>query len=170
MSRDKSQMKTMILHPHSVPENPWETISIDIIGPLSESSGKHAILTIVNVFSKMIHLFPVSTEINVLGVAKIYQDHIFKLHGTPKKVISDQGTQFLSSFMTDLYKLLDIEGNPMTTYHPQGNGQAKQKNALVKQYLRLYTNHRQSDWVEWLSIAEFTHNQNVSRGTAHFLC
>ena len=40
-------------------------------------------------------------------------------------------------------------------------------NALVEQYLRLYTNHRQSDWVEWLLIAEFAHNQNVSRGTGH---
>ena len=40
-------------------------------------------------------------------------------------------------------------------------------NALVEQYLRLYTNHRQSDWVEWLPIAEFAHNQNVSRGTGY---
>ena len=108
--------KTTILHSHSVPENPWETISIDIIGPLPESSGKNTILTIVDVFSTMIHLFPVSTKITALGVAKIYHDHIFKLHSTPKKVISDQGTQFLSSFITDLYKLLDIEGNPTTTH------------------------------------------------------
>ena len=87
--KTKVKRKTMILHPHSVSENPWETISIDIIGPLPESSGKNAILTVVDVFSKMIHLFPVSTEITTLGVAKIYRDHIFKLHGTPKKVISD---------------------------------------------------------------------------------
>ena len=165
--KTKTKRKTTVLHPHNVPENPWETISIDIIGPLPESSGKNAILTIVDIFSKMIHLFPVSTDITALGVAKIYRDHIFKLHGTPKKVISDRGTQFLSSFMTDLYKLLDIEGNPTTAYHPQGNGQAERMNALVEQYLRLYTNHRQSDWMEWLPIAEFVHNQNVSRGTGY---
>ena len=48
----------IILQPHSVPENPWETISIDIIG--------NTILTVVDIFSKMIHLFPISTEITAL--------------------------------------------------------------------------------------------------------
>ena len=165
--KTKVKWKTVILHPHSVPENPWKTISIDIIGPLPELSGKNAIFIVVDIFSKMIHLLRVSTEITALRVAKIYRDHIFKLHGTPKKVISNWGTQFLSSFMTDLYKLLAIEGNPMTAYHPQDNGQAEQMNALVEQYMRLYTNHRQSNWVKWLPIAKFTHNQNMSRGTGH---
>ena len=110
----------------------------------------------------MIRLFPISTDITAKGVAAIFRDHIFKLHGTPLKVISDQGPQFVSSFVEALYTLLKIEGNSSTAYHPQTNRQTERFNALVEQYLQLYTNHPQNDWVEWLALAEFAHNQKTA--------
>ena len=64
--------------------------------------------------------------------------------------------------MYALYTLLRIEGNPSTAYHPQTDGQTERYNATVEQYLRLYTNHPQNDWVEWLALVEFTHNQNTT--------
>ena len=133
------------LQPNKIPQAPWEIISIDIISPLPESQGKNAILVIVDQFSKMIHLFPVSTNITAKGVASIFQDHIFKLHRIPLKVISDRGPQFISSFMEVLYTLLKIEGNPSTAYHPQTDRQTEQFNSLIEQYLQLYTNHLQND-------------------------
>ena len=98
-------------------------------------------------------------------MAKIFRDEIFKLHGIPKKVISDRGPQFVSSFMKELYSQLQIEGNPSTAYHPETNGQTKRINAWVEQYLCIYINHWQLDWVEWLSIVEFAHNQTFSSAT-----
>ena len=98
-------------------------------------------------------------------MAKIFRDEIFKLHGIPKKVISDQGLQFVSLFMKELYSQLQIEGNLSTTYHPETNGQTKRINVWVEQYLRIYINHQQLDWVEWLSIVEFAHNQTSSSTT-----
>ena len=65
------------------------TVSVDLIGPLPESHGKNAIMVIVDRFSKMIRLFPTTTEITSQGVAKIFRDEVFKLHGIPHKVISD---------------------------------------------------------------------------------
>ena len=59
---DTSGKKTP-LNPNTVPDTPWEIISVDLISPLPESKGKNAIMVIVNRFSKMIWLFPVSTEI-----------------------------------------------------------------------------------------------------------
>lgn len=155
------------LHPNATPGAPWEEISVDIIGPLPDSNGKNAILNVVDRFSKMIHVFPVHETITSLGVAKIFRDHVFKLHGLPLKVISDRGPQFVSSFMTDLYKLLRIERNPSTAYHPQTDGQTERLNAEVEQYLRIYTNHRQTDWADWLPLAEFAHNQRTSSATGY---
>ena len=94
------------LNLNTIPNAPWEIISVDLIGPLPESKGKNDIMVIVNQFSKMIQLFPVSTEITSQGMAKIFRDEIFKLHGIPKKVISDQGPQFVLSFMKELYSQL----------------------------------------------------------------
>ena len=64
--------------------------------------------------------------------AKIFKDEIFKLHGIPKKVISDQGPQFVSLFMKKLYSQLQIEGNPSTAYYPKTNGQTERINAWVE--------------------------------------
>ena len=100
-----------------------------------------------------------------LSTAKIFRDKVFKLHGISHKVISDQGPQFISSFMKELYSQLQIEGNPSTAYHPKTDGQTEWVNAWVEQYLRLYINHRQTDWSEWLSIAKFAHNQTTSSAT-----
>lgn len=146
------------LHPNAVPSTPWEEISINIISPLLESNGKNIILNVVDRFSKMIHVFLVQDAITALGVTKIYHNHVFKLHRIPRKVISDHRPQFVSSFMSDLYALLKIEANPSTAYHPQTDGQTKCLNAEVKQYLCIYTNHRQTNWAKWLPLAKFAHN------------
>ena len=65
-------------------------------------------------------------------MAKIYQDNIFKLYGILRKVINDQGPQFESCFIKDLYQLLGIEGNPFTAYHPQTDGQTEHINQEIE--------------------------------------
>ena len=121
--------KKIPLNLNTVPSAPWEITSVDLIGPLPKSKGKNAIMVIVNHFSKIIWLFLVSTKITFQGVAKIFRNEIFKLHGIPKKVISDRGPQFISSFIKELYSQLQIEGNPSTTYHPETDSQTERINA-----------------------------------------
>ena len=98
-------------------------------------------------------------------MAKIYRDNVFRLHGLPKKIIHDRGSQFDAKMMKELYKLLHIEGNPSTAYHPQMDGQTECINQELEQYLCLYVNHRQSDWSEWLSLAEFAYNNHEHSAT-----
>ena len=69
------------------------------------------------------------------GMAKLYKDHIFKLHGLPSKIIHNKGPQFNSRFMRDLYQLLNIEGNPSMAYQPQTDGQTECINQEIEQYL-----------------------------------
>ena len=82
-----------------------------------------------------------TTKITAEVMAKLYRDHVFKLHGLPNKIIHDRGTQFEAKMMKELYKLLDIQGNPSTAYHPQTDGQTERVNQELEQYLRLYVNH-----------------------------
>lgn len=58
------------LHPNEIPSEPWEHISIDLIGPLPESAGNNAILMIVDRFTKMIKVIPSHIEILSSGVAR----------------------------------------------------------------------------------------------------
>ena len=80
---------------------------------------------VVDHFTKQIHVLPINTIITLEGMTRLYRNHVFKLHGIPQKIIHDRGPQFDSQFMKDLYRLLNIEGNPSATYHPQTNGQTE---------------------------------------------
>ena len=80
------------------------------------------------------------------GMAKIYRDHVFRLHGIPKKIIHDRGPQFESRFMKDFYKLVGIEGNPSTAYHPQTDGQTERINQEIEQYLHIFTTTNLIGW------------------------
>ena len=157
------------LHPNEILNAPWEHISIDIIGELPESNGFNAILIIVNRFSKMIIVIPTNMELMAHGTACIYQDHVWSKHKLPRKVISDRGPQFAAQFMKDLHKLTGVIGNLSMAYHPQTDGQTEQINQEVKQYLRLFVNHQQSDWYEWLSCVEFSYNNKVQKSTGFSL-
>jgi hypothetical protein len=71
----------------------------------------------------------------------------------------------MAQFMRDLHKLTGVVGNLSTAYHPQTDGQTECMNQEVEQYLRLFVNHRQTDWSEWLSCAEFSYNDKVQSST-----
>ena len=99
------------------------------------------------------------------GMAKMYRDKIFPIHGLPQKITHDRGPQFHSRYMKEIYKLIGIEGNYTTAYHPQTNGQTERMNQEIEHYLQLYINYKQNDWHEWLPICEFVYNDRVHSAT-----
>jgi hypothetical protein len=155
------------LHPNQIPSRKWGIVSVDMIGPVPEAQGYNAILVIVDCKTKQIIAVPSTIELTALGWAKIYRDHVYAYHGLSDKIISDRGQQFVSKFIKDLYKLLGIEGNPSTAYHPQTDGQTERINQEIEQYLRMFINHRQDDWPEWLPLATFSYNDKVHTSTGY---
>jgi hypothetical protein len=68
-------------------------------------------------------------------------------------------------FLKNLYSLLGIELHFSTVYHPQSDGQTECVNQNLEQYLRLYINERQSNWVDLLPLAEFAYNNATHKST-----
>jgi len=152
------QKKAGELHPLEIPEGPWQDISIDMIGPLPRSNEMDAILVIVDHFTKMIRLKVTMTNLSSEGVAKIYRDEIWKIHGIPKTILSNRGPQFASKFMEDLMRVLGTKRKLSTAYHPQTDRQTERINQEIGTFLRHYVNYQQDDWTEWLATAEFAYN------------
>lgn len=124
-----------MLIPNPIPSGPWQEVSVDLIVRLPDSQGYDSILVIVDRFMKMIHTLLTMSTITSKGIAKLYQDNVWKLHGLLKKIILDRGPQFASKFMTDLNHILGITMALSTAYHPQTDGQTEQVNQDVEQYL-----------------------------------
>jgi hypothetical protein len=153
------------MYPLEIVESPWKIMSWDMIGPLPKSQTYNAIITMVDTKMKVIKLELANITITARGAAIVMRNRVFREEGLPKKVISDCGPQFISSFMKELYRLLGIEGNPSTAYHPQTDSQMERINQEVEKYLRMFTNHQQDDWMDWLPLAEFTYNNAVHEAT-----
>ena len=80
-------------------------------------------------------------NISLEGIAKIYKDNIWKLHGVPKKIISDQGPQFASKFIEEFTKVLGTKRQLSIAYHPQTDGQTERINQEIGIFLQHYMNY-----------------------------
>ena len=76
-------------------------------------------------------------------------------------MISDRRPQFAAELTKELNKMLGIETKLSMAYYLQTDGQAERTNQELEQYLRMYVNHRQNDWSEWLATAKFAFNNKV---------
>jgi len=67
--------------------------------------------------------------------------------------------------MKELNKMLGIKSKLSTVFYPQTDRQTERVNQELEQYLRMFINHRQEQWPEWLGTAEFAYNNKVHSST-----
>jgi len=151
--------------PNTIPEKPWSHILADFITKLLLAQGYDAILVVCDQFSKMAHFIATMEKTSAEGLARLFQDHIWKLHGLLESIISDKGVQFAVGMMKELNNLLGIQMKLSTAYHPQMDGQTERINQELEQYLRVFISHRQEQWPDWLGMAEFAYNNKVHAAT-----
>ena len=113
----------------------------------------------------MAHFVPTTEKTTAEGLARLFRDNVWRLHGLPKSIISDRGPQFVAGLMKKLNGLLGIETKLSTAFHPQTDGQTKRMNQELEQYLQMFIDHHQEEWPEWLGMAEFAYNNKVHTGT-----
>lgn len=115
----------------------FEEISIDILGPLPYTrAGRQFILVISDHASRYLQAIPLS-NITAKTVAQALLETFAKL-GFPKRISSDQGTNFTFKLMTKLCELSGIEKLVSTPYHPQSHGLIERANQTLGQLIRKY--------------------------------
>jgi hypothetical protein len=95
-------------------------------------AGYDSIWVIVDRLTKVAHFIPVRTNYTGAKLAELYMDRIVCLHGVPKNIVSDQGSQFTSQFWRKLHECLDTHLNFSSAYHPQTDGQTKMTNQVLE--------------------------------------
>ena len=86
--------------------------------------------------SKVAHFIPVKTTYQGPKLAELYISRIVSLHGTPKSIVSDRGSQFTSRFWQRVQEGLGTRQNFSTAYHPQTDGQTERVNQILEDMLR----------------------------------
>ena len=109
---------------------------------------------------KTAHFIPVHTTYTAKKYAEIYLDRIVCLHGVPKTIISDRGTQFVARFWEQLQASLGTKLIRSSAYHPQTDGQTERVNQILEDMLRACVIHYDKSWDKCLALAEFSYNNS----------
>ena len=100
-------------------EKPWTYLIVDFIMKLLVVAGKNAILVVCDRLSKMTHFVTTTEGILVEGLARLFRDNVWKLHGLLESVVSDRGPQFVAELTKELNRMLGIETRLLTVFYPQ---------------------------------------------------
>jgi transposase InsO family protein len=114
----------------------------------------------VDRLTKVAHFIPIKTTYFEPQLAELYVSRIVCLHGVPKKIVSDRGTQFTSRFWERLHEALDTQLCFSSAYHPQTDGQIESVNQILEDMLRACALQYGRSWDKSLPYAEFSYNNS----------
>jgi hypothetical protein len=150
-----------LLQPLKIPEWKWEEIGMDFIVGLPRTQARYdSIWVIVDRLTNVAHFILVKMTYSGAKLAELYVSRIVCLHGVPKKIVSDRGSQLTSKFWEKLHESKDTKLNFSFAYHLQMDGQTKRTNQILEDMLRACALKYGKGWDKSLPYAEFSYNNS----------
>jgi len=147
------------------PRKPFEKIYMDVVGAVTLSArGNKHILTVQDAFSKYFICVAMPDQ-EAKTVAKAFFQEVICKFGIPKKLVTDNGTNFVSDLFKELCKMLGVKKIETSPYHPQANGGLERSHRPLAEFLRCVTNEDATNWDEWLHHAMHVYNNHPHAAT-----
>lgn len=145
--------------------DPFETVAIDLVGPLTPASeqGHKYILTLIDLCTRFPEAVPLK-DITSVAVAEALLG-IFSRLGFPKQILSDQGTQFNSNLMKEFHVLCGTKAIRTSPYHPQTNGTVERFHGTLKAMLKKVIQNQPKAWYRYLPALLFACRELPSEST-----
>jgi transposase InsO family protein len=148
-----------------LPHTNMEICGIDLIGPFCPSeSGCQYVLTIICLLSGWAECYPLINK-SARSVQDKFMKEFFPRHGIPRVIICDNGAEFNSTEIRQLFKDLGVEQRNCTPYSPTGNGKIERFNGILKSILAKLINNRRKEWENELPQALMCYRTAVSAST-----
>ena len=108
---------------------------MDVVGPLPRNqAGNRYILVVCDYATR----YPEAIPLRAIDAEHIAEELIklFARVGVPKEILTDQGSNFMSQLLAELYRLLGVKAIRTSPYHPQTDGLVERFNQTLKGMLR----------------------------------
>ena len=100
---------------------PWEMLGMDLMGPFPRSSSRNVyLLVFVDYYSRWVELFPLRNA-TAESISRILIQEIVTRWGIPEYILSDRGSQFVSSIFQATCETWNVSHKLTSAYHPQTN-------------------------------------------------
>ncbi|KAG9186916.1 hypothetical protein G6011_01003 [Alternaria panax] len=162
-----------LLQPLQPPTKPWSSVTMDFIVKLPKSlepgSGRlcDTVLVIMCRLTKGAKFVPTEETITAEECAYEVSKALMSEHGMPEEFITDRDKLFTSKYWDTFLAKLGVKKKLSTSFHPETDGQTERTNQTLEQYLRMYANKLQDNWVELLPTAQLAYNSSKSATTKH---
>lgn len=144
----------------------FEVVAVDLFGPLPETADKNKwILILEDTCSRWVELFALQNATSS-DCAKILISEVFLRYGVPRRVISDNGVQFISEVMQQACHSFGITQSLSPVYHPQANP-VERKNRDLKPQLAILVGRDHNTWDAHLPAIRFAMNSAVTSSTGY---
>lgn len=171
-NKTSSRPRMGLLQPLPIPSRPWADISMDFVTGLPVSQGNTTVLTVVDRFSKMTRFIALPKLPTAKETAEIMINHVFRVHGFPRDIVSDRGPQCVSRFWREFCRLIGATASLTSGYHLEANGQTERINQQLETGLRCLVSQNPSTWSKHLVWVEYAHNSlpTSATGFSPFKC
>ena len=143
---------------------PFQTISLDFVGPLpATSSGNAHALSIVDMFTKWAEVVPCPDQ-SSNSVIHALMFHWIPIYGVPEAIHSDQGAAFESADFRNFCASNRIRKTRTSAYHPSGNGQCERFNRTLRILLATHVVH-EPEWDQYVPLCMTAYRAAVHEGT-----
>ncbi|XP_076844741.1 uncharacterized protein LOC143489530 [Brachyhypopomus gauderio] len=139
-------------------EEPFARIAMDVVGPLPRSRGGNRYILVVCDYATR---YPECFALRKVKTRQIVNALIQLISrvGIPREVLTDQGTNFTSKLLREVFTLLGIKGITTTPYHPQTDGLVERFNKTLKSMLKKFVSETGADWDQWLPYLLFAYRE-----------
>ena len=127
----------------------WDTLSVDIVGPLPADCRHEFLIMFVDCYSRYTILVPASTH-TANTVSDALLRHVVPYFGTPRRLLSDRGREFVGEIWGKLVRSLGVQRLLTSPYHPEDNSINEQSHRTINNMLRarLLDGASSRAWVE----------------------
>ncbi|CAF1473560.1 unnamed protein product [Adineta steineri] len=156
------------LKPIKPPEGIWQLLTMDFHGPITPAtrSGNKYIISLTDVLSKFV-ITKAVRDCTASTAARFVTEEVILKYGTPKCILTDNGTHFTASMMAELFKKIGVTHLYSTPYHPMTNGQIERYNATMDSKIAALSNENRTNWDEQLPFVTFNYNTSIHTTTGH---
>ncbi|UYV74124.1 K02A2.6-like [Cordylochernes scorpioides] len=162
-----SQQPSGQLQPIPPASRPFERIGIDLLGRFPKSiNGNRWIVVCTDYYSRHVETAALPRG-TATEIADFFLKRIVLRHGTPKILISDRGSSFLSKLLTQVLKICNTIHKKTTSYHPQTNGQTERMNRTLTDMISMYIDEKHQNWDVILPFVTFAYNSSVQETTGY---
>ena len=126
-------------------------------------------MTVVDHATKMVHFISCRKTTTVGEAARLYWQHVVRLHGVPRAIHIDQGAQFVGRWWREIWTLLGTKLRFGIAHHPQSQGQVERMSAVVSQTLCCLMTKvtNLGRWTDYLPTVEMVVNSLPNRSTGY---